>query len=524
MYLAIKHFRHFIEGRQFKVFTDHKPLTYSLSTHSDRYTPRQVRHLDYISQFTTDIQHISGHNNPVADALSRIELNAITSQPPVIDFTQLAAAQKEDSQLQQLTQDNSSLSLKSMPAPTTDVMLLCDVSTGTPHPYVPYKFRKTIFNSLHSLSHPGIRATQKLITTRYVWPNINSDVRKWARSCLQCQRSKVHRHTVSPMSTFATPDARFDHLHVDIVGPLPSSQGCRYLLTCVDRFTRWPEAIPVKVSTADTVAQALLMGWISRFGIPSVITTDRGAQFGSALWQNLMKLLGSKCTRTTAYHPSANGLVERFHRQLKAALKAIPDTTHWVKAWPLIMLGIRTTVKQDMQCTSIELVYGTTLRLPGEFFHPSDKQLDPISYVDNLKHIMQHLKPPAVRPHQQRSFYVSSDLDSCTRVFVRNDAVKTPLQHPYDGPFKVIKRTNKYFTLEIKGKESTVSIDRLKPAHLEATELAPQLPDISPSTSPVPSSSPHQVTRSRRHVRWPKRLIEEPFTSSLGGVMWRSRD
>ena len=178
-----------------------------MSTHSDRYTPRQVRHLDYISQFTTDIQHISGHNNPVADALSCIELNAITSQPPVIDFTQLAAAQKEDSQLQQLTQDNSSLSLKSMPAPTTDVMLLCDVSTGTPCTYVPSKFRKTIFDSLHSLSHPGIRATQKLITTRYIWPNINSDVRKWARSCLQCQRSKVHRHTVSPMSTFATPDA-----------------------------------------------------------------------------------------------------------------------------------------------------------------------------------------------------------------------------------------------------------------------------------------------------------------------------
>ena len=137
VYLAIKHFCHFIKGRQFKVFTDHKPLTYSLSTHSDCYTPRQVRHLDYISQFTTDIQHISGHNNLVADALSRIELNAITSQPPVIDFTQLAAAQKEDSQLQQLTQDNSSLSLKSMPAPTTDVMLLCDVSTGTPPPPPP---------------------------------------------------------------------------------------------------------------------------------------------------------------------------------------------------------------------------------------------------------------------------------------------------------------------------------------------------------------------------------------------------
>ena len=159
-----------------------------------------------------------------------------------------------------------------------------------------------------------------------------------------------------------------------------------------------------------------------------------------------------------------------------------------------VLLGIRTTIKQDIQCTSAELVYGTTLCLPGEFFHPSNQQqLDPVSYVDNLKYIMQHLQPPAVRSHQQKSTYVSSDLDSCTHVFVRNDAVKTPLQQPYDGPFKVIKRTNKHFTLEIKGKESTISIDRLKPAHLETSELTSQLPDISPAT--VTFSSPHQVTR-----------------------------
>ena len=188
MYLAIKHFCHFIEGRQFSVFTDHKPLTFSLSTHSDRYTPRQIRHLDYISQFTTEIHHISGQSNPVADALSRIELNAITppSQSPVIDFKELAAAQQQDSQLQELTRGNSSLSLKPVPATTTDVTLLCDVSTGIPCLYVPFKFRRAIFDSLHSLSYPGIRATQKLITARFIWPNINSDVRKWARSCLQC--------------------------------------------------------------------------------------------------------------------------------------------------------------------------------------------------------------------------------------------------------------------------------------------------------------------------------------------------
>ena len=194
VYLSIKHFRHFIEGRQFSVFTDHKPLTFSLSTLSDKHTPRQIRHSDYISQFTTEIHHINGHNNPVADALSRIELNAITSpsQLPMVGFKEMAAAQ-QDSQLQELTKGNSSLVLKPVPAAMADVTLFCDVSTGMPRPHVPNKFRRSVFDSLHSLSHPGIKATQKLINACYIWPNINSDVHEWARTCLQCQRSNQWR-------------------------------------------------------------------------------------------------------------------------------------------------------------------------------------------------------------------------------------------------------------------------------------------------------------------------------------------
>ena len=72
VYLAIKHFRHFLECRQFHVFTDYKPLTFALNTHSDRHSPRQAQQLDYISQFTSNIRHVQGSDNPVADILSRI--------------------------------------------------------------------------------------------------------------------------------------------------------------------------------------------------------------------------------------------------------------------------------------------------------------------------------------------------------------------------------------------------------------------------------------------------------------------
>ena len=529
VYSAIRHFRHFLEAREFYVLTDHKPLTHSLNSKPDRHSPRQVRHLDFISQFTTDIRHIAGQGNPVADALSRLETNAIHMQPSqsIVDFQAMAKAQPTDKDLQTLQTSSNNIKFARVAMPMCKDTLLCDTSTGTPRPYVPQQFRRTVFNSLHDLSHPGIRATQRLVTARFFWPGMNTDVRCWTRSCLRCQRSKIYRHTTTPLTTFNNPDVRFDHIHLDLVGPLPPSQGYTYLLTCIDRFTRWPEAIPIPDSSADTVAQAFVSGWIARFGVPSTITTDRGQQFESTLWTQLMTLLGTQRIRTTAYHPIANGLVERFHRQLKAALKCSQDPTHWTKALPMVLLGIRTTLKQDLKCTTAEMVYGTTLRLPGEFFSHSTvhNDINPSSYSTQLKTLMQNITPSFTR-QQQRKTHIHPDLLTCTFVFVRHDAVKKSLQPPYDGPFRVLKRQDKHYTLDISGKEKVISLDRLKPAYIEeapVTDSSPhQLQDIAgpnvtatdknspspatPSTTPPPT--PPYKTRSGRHVHWPKRLAE----------------
>ncbi|CAH8609818.1 unnamed protein product [Dicrocoelium dendriticum] len=204
MYLAVKHFRHLLEGRRFILLTDHKPLVYAFRSSSDRYSPRETRHLDYLSQFCVDVRYIDGPNNVVADALSRAHMNQLSSTP--IDLERIAAAQNDDPELVQL-RSNSSLKVTQLPVLNSDIRVYCDLSTGKPRPFVPQSFRRTIFDHFHGFSHPSIRSTVKLITDRFLWPNMRSDIRQWAKHCLSCQTSKVHRHTVTTPGTTPLPMA-----------------------------------------------------------------------------------------------------------------------------------------------------------------------------------------------------------------------------------------------------------------------------------------------------------------------------
>jgi len=135
----------------------------------------------------------------------------------------------------------------------------------------------------------------------------------------------------------------------------------------IDRASRWPEAIPINDITAASVSEVMFREWVSRFGVPETITSDQGRQFESALYSNLLKLFGCKKARTTAYHPQANGKIERWHRALKTAIKC-QEHGKWVDALPTIMLGLRTTLQSDTGVSASQLVTGESMRLPGDFF------------------------------------------------------------------------------------------------------------------------------------------------------------
>lgn len=488
IYKSVKYFRHYIEGRDFTIFTDHKPLIFAFNQKPDKASPRQWRYLDFIGQFSTNIKHVSGANNVVADTLSRVGTITCT---PSINFEAIAKAQETDNEFENL-KNNKLLKFSQVPLSESSAQIFCETSTGFIRPYIPKNFRLEVFKSVHDLSHPSIKSTNKMLTSKFFWPAINKDCNNWSRACLACQKNKISRHVKNPHKIFQPVSCRFCTIHIDIIGPLPISEGFQYCLTIIDRFTRWPEAIPLVDCTAESCAEALCRVWIARFGVPKLVITDQGRQFESTLFQELAKLLGFKRLRSTPYHPKTNGLIERWHRVLKTTLKTYNDPA-WSKSLPFVLLGLRTTFREEFDATPAELVYGESLRLPGDFLQKESlNKLSQSDYVVKLRSLFLDLQPIPASDHSDNKVFIFKRLSDCSHVFVRSPN-KTAFKCPYEGPFLVISRDQNCFTIRIKNKDVKISIERLKPYYSCVTQDDPH------SNVPKPKAKTKNVKFDLKH-------------------------
>ena len=559
---GVRHFRHMVEGRPFTIFTDHQSLIPALHKKSEPLTARQTYQLSGIAEYTTDIRYLEGKANSVADALSRPPEEQISSdlivpmEKPIssdqtedlnavvaavdhfgLDLSELAHAQTLDADFNRLARDSrSGLSFRKVNLGNADIFV--DISNGPARPFVPQSWRRRVFDSLHGLGHPGIERTRQVIASKFVWPNMRSDVTRWARDCLDCQRAKVNRHTTPNIGEFEVPSKRFHHIHADLVA-VPSSNGYSHLLTIIDRFSRWPAAIPIQDTTTATVIDAFCHGWIANYGVPAVVTTDRGSQFTSELFQQLLQTWGIKHKATTAYHPEANGLVERMHRRLKESLIALCNSqpNEWYWKLPCTLLAIRTTVKQDLGASPADLVFGEGLALPGELLssnHPGDDALrqQRQRLLSNLRLEVERLQPIPTSAHRTPKFYIPSELQTCSHVFILRGGVNPSLAAPYEGPFRVVSRSANNFRVAIPGRGTdTVAIARLKPANIaEEDSDEEDQNDVTPPSPPRPgrrpgirTRTPQPTDRATRQSTHRVTFDEQPSTSGQQGDQGQAR-
>ena len=210
---------------------------------------------------------------------------------------------------------------------------------------VPTDLTKVVFDRMHHMTHPGFKAGYAMLKGLYWWSWMGKDISKWSKGCISCQLARIHTHGKTPLERLPPPTKQFSHIHVDLVGPMTPCEGKNMLLTIIDQWTSWPEAFPLsatgEAASAQACAKILVREWIPCYGVPDVLTSDRGSQFTSELWASVCKLMGVVHNTTTAYHPQHNGKVERWYRSLKNALRArLLGRHNWIAELPWVMLGL----------------------------------------------------------------------------------------------------------------------------------------------------------------------------------------
>lgn len=514
-YLSVLHFKNLIDGRNVTLFTDHKTIVSAFYSKSSPKSDKQQRQLSLISEYISSMEYIKGSSNIVADCMSR---PVCATSIDAFDMQAIAESQKSDEEMKTYVERLKSYKL------SNDLDIMCDISTPIPRPFIPLPLRENIIARLHNLAHPGFKNTSKIVKHRYFWPSMDKQIKTFVKNCSNCQQAKVTRHTKSPILPISSPSDRFQCVHIDIVGPLPPASvpdstyflPYKYLLTCIDRSTRWAEAIPLINTTAKSVAIAFLTGWISRFGVPLEVITDRGSQFESELFLHLSSIIGFQHIRTCAYHPQSNGIIERFHRTLKSAIMARKE--NWFTSLPIVMFSFHLTPNSS-GFSPFTAVTGSDMLSPQPLIdknysaNTSHEVLQ--QFVDEMKKInFQSLSSGDC--HSSKPVYIPKDLNSCSKVWLRVDRVKKSLEAPYSGPYQVLERNPKFFILQLPHGRQSVSIDRLKPAYLPTNQSsvtpAPDSPVTSPSTSsdPVPSSSPSDPEPSSpRSISLPREEAKE---------------
>ena len=467
---AIRHFIDEINGRTLTVYTDHRPILGSWKNPDlQKHDTVAMNALNEIAQWTSDIRYKPGKELLVPDLMSRPfglgTAHQVQSDPEyippsetlaalqevalnIVTPSSIAEAQKSCDDVKSHIAGNKPRNAKMGYIDISGTRLYCEISDPlNPRPLVPKSSRDLIVNLLHHQDHPGAKETVRRIAKDYYWPCLKSDVEGFVKTCHPCQIAK-QSPTVNPgVGNFNVPDKRFSAIHLDVVGPLPESEGMRYILSVFCRTSRWTECYPMRNASSADCCKAFLE-WTSRYGVPNTAISDNGNSFIANLYKDIMSTFGIEVRFTPAYHPATNGAIERRHQTIKNSIKAAlvdmgaKHQNNWMRALPWVMLGKRVAVQPDLDASAAMLTFGKSVALPGQLLGDPGPPLSNLETKALLEELYKLDSRPALQTSSTAEPIDISVTNKATHVYVK---VHEPrgLSNKFEGPFKVVDRPSR---------------------------------------------------------------------------------
>lgn len=317
--------------------------------------------------------------------------------------------------------------------------------------------------------HQGLRKTLERLRREAYWVSMARDVEKHCRECTKCQQAKLPTPQRAPLMNMPIGQP-WQMVAVDILKVPLSTNNNPYLLVIQDYFTKWADAIPIPDQTATRITEELIK-LFSVYGQPAILHSDQGRNFESAILAQVLDAFGVHKTRTTAYHPQGDGMVERFNRSLLQLLRAYVDSQNdWERYLPLVLYAYRTSVHSSTGASPFVLMYG---RDPTPVPFSTQAAFDPVSFPAHLQAKLAEMHDfveanLAQAAHHQKRFY---DRHSSNPTFRVGDHVwlSVPTAGKLDPRWEggwVVKAVWNPLTIEIvKGESSkVVHSNRLQPS------------------------------------------------------------
>lgn len=473
---ATKYFRCYLLGRQFKVITDHAALKWLLSLKDP--SSRLVRWTLRLAEFNYTVEHKAGKRHTNADALSR-NVNVVKRADvlPVVDLELLRKRQQCDAHCQDLKR------AKNFKLSPEKILYRC--SGGLKKIVVPVSLVQSIIRLHHDLptaGHAAVAKTLARVQERFWWKGMEKDVIDYVRTCKSCCQRSNYGRTQAPLGEiFNEPQAPFEVVATDIVGPLPLSEsGNVYILSVMDHFTRYCEFIPLPNQTSAQVARALVQRVITKFGVPKMLISDQGGSFTAELIAQLCKFLHIRKIQTTGFHPQSNGRLERVHSTVAKMLSHFVNRhqTNWDELLPCVTMAYNSQEHESTGYSPYELLFGRKMVAPLESDLTITENMDIFDdHIETLRETLREAHEAAGQRKTEARKRNETQYNKKAKVGLYQVGQSVLLHVPsigrhrvkklsklWKGPYRIVEVLSPLnVVLRIRKKDVTVHVNRIKP-------------------------------------------------------------